>query len=145
MGNAIEQKLVELISQFQQGASDFVSSAKVALPEVTETALRVVQWDGAWHLLMGAAFLVASGISWKVSRWGIKRLEARDIKNEGLDEYMPPADTFIIWGGRAISLAMVIAAMFQLFNMWNWVALFDPKAAFAHKILVMVLDKMGGK
>jgi drug/metabolite transporter (DMT)-like permease len=133
MNDLLEKKLVEILDQLQHGAVQAAQSAKVALPQLTEIALRTVQWDGAWHLLLGLGLLLASPIAWKLTNT-ITKLKFSDEADRLAASVI----------GMAASIGLVIAAGFQLFDMWNWVAILDPKAKLAHDILVGVLSKFDG-
>lgn len=141
MDKILEQKLVEVISQLQAGAVQAAQSAKLALPKLTEVALRTVQWDGAWHLILGAGLLLFACIPYRIG-WACWR-RLKEAEPDTTDPWSSTSSlvpsAFFAW---AVALILLVASGSQLFNMWNWVAIMDPQAALAHKIFVAIQTKM---
>jgi hypothetical protein len=134
MTPGLEQKLIQVIEQIQSGAVAAASAAKMALPELASVVLRTVQWDGAWHLLVGVGCLIGAAVSLWVFRLCNRALDS--------DEYNTGAQTGeVIFSIAALVLA--IASAFQLFDMWNWVAILDPTAAIAHRAYQALMEKAG--
>lgn len=139
-GNVLEHKLAELLGQFQSGVSQAGASAAKLLPQVTDLAIRMKFWDGVAHLACAAlallpAFALFKGVLFFHNLAEEKRAE-KDFTTDDI-----PYQVGAITLGFAL-LVVSVAICCQLFDPWNWVAVFDPKIALAHDIYLGVMEKL---
>lgn len=93
-------------------------------PEVVDASLMVVQINGIQSLLLGLLLSIITYCLYKAIRLIIKHEHAEE--------------------GAAILVAFVLftlgGAGFYLFNIWNWVAIFEPKLYIAKEVLDKVIN-----
>ena len=116
----IEDKAVELMEKLDKLATEYA-------PDVIDSAIEVVRVSGFGSLIYG---LLAVGFIF--SLW----LAYKKIKSYEIDSaYEEP-----IWGGFFLvsivgGVISVVVIIETLFDIWTWVAIFNPKLALAHQIL----------
>jgi hypothetical protein len=105
-------------------------TAKYA-PDVVDAALTVVQINGAQRLLTGALCAILALITvWAFFKWLMPRLMNSD------------ADPVWIFFGVLTTGAFIVAgvkAAHNLLDIWNWVAVIEPKLYIAYKIFEKAL------
>jgi len=133
--NALQSKLLEIIDKLQQAATNAATAAGKAAPQMLDYAIRITHWDGIQNVLVGFFLLLLAsiGISIFVRKW-----EA--ICNLSHDDELC---LLCFFGGVAI-LGTLIGALCLLLDVWNWVAIYDPKVALAHQLLQKVMERIGG-
>ena len=96
-------------------------------PKIYETALTVVQVQAVGELVLSATCLIF--MYWLVKK--ALKLKAQDF----FDEYDEALTVItIILGGSAIIVTSV-CSLCCLFDVWNWIAVFNPELALANKVL----------
>jgi len=114
----LEQKVTELIEKIEQ-----------AVPEIGGKAIEYGLWDtfyaGVQNLVIGLATLL-------IATWAARNFCKALARNYECDEFQ-----LIVNGLLAISAAGT--ALFNLLNIWNWVAVFDTERALAHRIIEKLL------
>jgi len=110
-------------------------------PDVVETGLRVVQINAIQSLIMPAAFFVAGSFVCYQGRrlWNI----GKEIHQHDRDNVRDPRDrdNFYLPGAclGVIGGFIILFAATELFNIWKWIALFEPKLYLAYRIFEKLL------
>jgi len=133
----LEQKLVELIENFQSAASAGGKAVAQALPQITDYAIRIKYWECLGQVILGVVFILigflifatVTRIAWKAS--------------SKFEEYYWNTGDVISFASAAVSLILVIAGSALALNYWNWAGIVEPRVALAHDIYVTVLQKLG--
>lgn len=94
-------------------------------PELLNLAARIVFWDAVGWLIIGGvlASLTILGLRFAVKMWRLGKEDSDDI-------YVM---TFCVTS--LLSALSGVFALLILFNIWNWIALFDPQLAVAKRVL----------
>lgn len=124
----LEQKVVEMLSGMEQAIG------KVA-PQALELALKQQMWAGLGCIVGGfAALLIGLILIWLPVR------VFKEIKAEGVRSGYSPdqAATVVCCIPSGIGL---LIALINLLNIWNWVAIFDPKTALFHELVSKLLQR----
>lgn len=105
-------------------------------PDVAEGLLTLVQYKGGFDLLIATLYLIVFTIATKkIWTWGMKKPDPqcyyRNFKN--LEEGIVPLS--VVW---SFFFVLGVAALYDLFHFYNWVALFYPEGAVAIKALEAV-------
>ena len=123
----LEQKAVELLDKLDSLATQYT-------PDVINAASSAVSITAMGNILTGFFGL---GCIWLV--WWITKNFATYARRKAEDEgWMSDWDIgwFLILGiGGVTSTVFALASIPNLFNIWNWVAIVNPKLALAHRIL----------
>ena len=123
----LEQKTVEILDKLDALATQYT-------PEVVDGAIAAVQVTGVGNIIWGLAGAVCAYLCWWLSRNFTQY--ARKKKQE--DGYMSDWELGIAIGfgaGIFFTGLMAMLSVVYLFDIWNWVAIFNPKLALAHRIL----------
>lgn len=111
-----------------QYLSSFEELAKQYSPDVVDAGLTVIRINALGDIIVGLVGIAVAFVVWKI----FKRVRAERGK-----EYFHRNEAICIIGG-AISffggIASFVMILFGLFNIWVYVALFDPKLYIAYKI-----------
>lgn len=95
-------------------------------PQAVDLAASVVQVDAMGNLIRGGAFgvaaLVATALCFSFWRW--------ILSDEGDGEAAGLACL-----GSGAALVLWVFALVPVLNVWNWVALYEPRLALAHEVL----------
>lgn len=123
----LETKTVELLDKFDALATQYT-------PTVIDGAVTAVRVTAIGDLVWGVFGLACAFIAW----WLTKNfsLYARKKKDEG--GYMSDWEIGIAIGMAAgiLSSGIIVAtSVGALFNVWNWVAIWSPELAMAHRVL----------
>lgn len=123
----LEQKVVELFDRFEELAVQYT-------PEVIEKATAAVSVTAIGNLVGGLSGLVAVYAVW----WLTKNCATycRNKKQDGRwanDWDIGWIISFVIGGVSGGCIAII--SLFELIDIWNWVAVFNPQLALAHQVL----------
>ncbi len=122
---------VQLIDNRLQAIADKLADlAEQYGPEVTDAMLAVTRLQGFEYLIYGVLFLIPSVI---IGLFAWYKFLKSGIKNKDIDEI----GTGLLLG-TVSALGFIITGSF-LFDIWTWVAIFEPKLAIARKLLEGVL------
>lgn len=118
MPENLEAKAVEMIERLEGLA------AQIA-PEVMDAALTVTSIGAAGNLIASLALFLIACLALYVPRGWIKK---------GLDSL--GGEVQVIYLSVALTLMFTACVIFACnwFNIWNWVALFNPELAIAHRL-----------
>jgi len=117
----LEEKLVELIEEAEVLATQLT-------PQAIELGKSIAVIEGIDNLVCGVAFASASFICFKVVKAFIKRGEENHSAQEEC------AIGAIASG--FVGVITAIPALYQLFNVWNYVAIINPVLYIAHKVIL---------
>lgn len=130
----ISAKVVEILDQLQTGVVMVGNKAIEYSPDVADAMLWVVRIDGLQQLLLGLACGVLSIFTFKYLKrlwvWGI---DAQ--KNDSSEPYI-----FIPCFGSGPFLVLWGHTYNSLFDIWNWVQVFEPKLYLAKQVITKVLN-----
>jgi hypothetical protein len=122
----LEQKTVEILDKLDAAISHYS-------PQVYDAAVAAVQVSAIGELIIGFFFLIPLVFSVKFARVANSYFIA---KNE--------SERFEGWDTIQVCVAVVYAIIYaiclivainHILDAWNWVAIFNPKLALAHKIM----------
>lgn len=123
----LEGKTVEILEKLDALATQYT-------PEVMDAAITAVKITAIGNLVWGVFGLVCAGVAWWLTKnfTGYCRVKKQD------GGWM--SDWQIGWAlgfgiGGAVSTFIALFAISSLFEVWNWVAIFEPKLALAHRAL----------
>jgi len=121
-----EQKIISLLDKFEKLSEQYA-------PEVVEKTLNAIQVTGAGNLLAGFLCLVICGTIFLITKrfyiYACSQYEKDRFSSWNL------ASSISVAFGAALFLIFLIPAFLELGDLWNWVAIFRPDLALAHKIL----------
>lgn len=112
-------------------------SAKIALladkygPEIIETGLSVVRLTGLNKLILSVGGALVGGVVAYVAYHWVRKECA------GKDDFFDTNPIVVFFGGIAAFFGAVAASVniFKVLDIWNWVAIFEPKLYIARKLL----------
>lgn len=119
MSGELEHKLVEIISQLQHQA-----------PVATNAVLQSARVDAiASFMYIPVCAIIAAGALAALHKWV-------------WPEYKIDPDSFVSFFGPPVCIAIVflcaLVSILQIFDVWNYVALFHPDLYIAHQLLSKV-------
>ncbi len=121
MTDVVENKIVSILDALQNGAMEIGGQMVKYAPDVAATALMVTRIDGIqWMVVTVVALILGFGLIWLA------------IKIEDHDATGP-----VVGFGLGVS----IFGLFNFLNIWNWIAIFEPKLYIAHQIINTTLGK----
>jgi hypothetical protein len=113
---------------------DIISKAAMkAGPQVMQFAIQHEHWCGVGDITIGFFFLVMTFVFLLL----VKKNWTAMIRSS-YEDGIPAAVGIVSAIGAACTL---VVACVQLLNIWNWVAVFNPKIALFHDILTKFLSK----
>ena len=123
----LEQKAVELLDKLDALATKYT-------PEVIDAATSAVTVTALGNILSGLVGIGAAIFAW----WVTKNFATYCRRKKQEEDWM--SDWEIGWAlglgvGGITSGIVALYSVWSLFDVWNWVALFNPKLALAHRIL----------
>ena len=124
----LEQKVTELIEKIEQ-----------AVPEIGGKAIEYGLWDtfyaGIQNLVIGVLALLIT-VQTVLKTWR-HIASVRERVGDSFDFFcdISPAMMFPVSAVMAFS----VVALFNLCNIWNWVAVFDTERALVHRIIEKLL------
>ncbi len=122
-----------LTDQLSQYLDYLTKAAAKAGPQVMQFAIQHEHWCGVGDVLIGGFCAVIAAIGFFI----LKKHWA--IVVSGTDDEIIVAWTGVL--GGIIGVVSGLAAAIILLNIWNWVAVFNPKIALFHDILEKLLSK----
>jgi hypothetical protein len=137
----LEDKTVEIMDKAMIGAEKLTEKmAELAVqygPDVVNAGLSVAQYQATQQLIYGTLMCTASLGVMYAAYWLLgycKRLNEEKGQHE-------PREIFSVVSGLYFGLGLVLMAWggVKLFNIWNWVGIFEPKLWIAHRILEKAL------
>ncbi len=123
----LEEKAIEMLDKFEALANQYG-------PEVIGAAKSAVFVTGIGDIVLGFVGLAAAFVLWWLTQNFAKYAQRK--KDDG--GYMD--DWEMAWTA-GMSIGCVAAGMvatfsiWALFDIWNWVAIFNPQLALAHRLL----------
>lgn len=123
----LEQKAVELLDKLDALATKYT-------PDVIDAATSAVTVTAIGNIISGLVGVGAAVFAW----WVTKNFStyARKKKQDG--GWMSDWDVGWALGlgiGGITSVIIALVSVWHLFDVWNWVALVNPKLALAHGVL----------
>ncbi len=112
----LESKAVELLTKFDDLATQYA-------PDVIDAALNVVVINGLSSIITSLSLFFAVWLLYKFLKVKIDGIEDEVGKFIGI---------VFFW---LLLFSMSSAAFARITEIWNWIAIFDPKLALAHKLL----------
>lgn len=120
----LERKAADMLDKLNSVMTEYT-------PVVKDAAVEMMRIDAIGELVM--AFLVIATFICVIMGLYSKRKFIKDRFNS-CDDWSIVV-TLVVIVITLTSLAYSIAAITMVLNHWNWIALFDPELALAHKIL----------
>lgn len=114
----LEDKAVELLGKLEDLSTEYA-------PEVIDAAAASVQVTAAQQLVYGVVWLIVG----LICVWGVKKAYTNP------DGFTEGGACVVIVVGCVVSFVSIIMVIFNLTDLWTYVALINPKLALAHKIL----------
>lgn len=144
----VEGKLVEMLDALQNGVVTVGEQVVKYGPDVADTALWVVRIDGIGSLL--PAMLLTPILLWgsvkaaKKSIWhaqGLRKyLSTPTPKDREFQHFQGCEFRVILLGGVSlVAGGIAVHQIFKLLDVWNWVAVIEPKLWLAKQIIATVL------
>lgn len=121
----LQDKALELLERFETLAVEFT-------PKVIDAAVDVTMVNGMQQLLTSVILLIVSVLSYKCCKFNYTKFDTCDIDSGGALAY-----SVVCIVCCAICIILPIIAVPLLFDVWNWVALFNPELALARQIMGM--------
>jgi hypothetical protein len=127
MSKDIETKTVELLDKLDALTTQYT-------PEVIDGAVTAVTVTAIGELVYGLLGLVACyGLWWLTTHATEYCRNKKDEGGWGSDWEIPWCVSWVI--GGIVCGAFATNSIWALFNVWNWVAIFNPELAMAHRVL----------
>lgn len=122
----IQDKVVSMLDALQQGTTTLGDKLVKYTPDVVDAGLWVIRIDGIQEIAIAIFCLLFFTIG---GYWFTKKLLSifKDVLDEGAIVLA------IMTGG--ISITFIIISITTLLNIWNWVAIFEPKLYLAKQII----------
>ncbi len=114
----LEEKFLEVLTRVQDQA------VKVA-PQALDLAIQHERWEGIGGVTLGAALLALAIISLVI------------LTKVGKEDRSDPTPFFLLFTGGAF----LVPGLICFLNPWNWVAIFDPKIALLHDVIVKLTNR----
>ena len=123
----LEEKSIELISKFETLTEEFA-------PDVLNLTIGVVKTLGVNSIFTGILCICASYIPYLIT---IKLYNFFKILKDKDGIYSNWEVGMFISGlvGGVFTFILFIRGITAILNLWNWIAIFNPKLALAYKIL----------
>jgi hypothetical protein len=104
-------------------------------PAALELGIQMTFWNGVSQLLLGGFFAVLTAALFYNTMKALKK--SKNASYSDKEGYLIVAALLAIAG-----LIAAIPTIVMLFNIWNWIAVFNPKLALAHAIFERIM-KLG--
>jgi hypothetical protein len=104
-------------------------------PAALELGIQMTFWNGVSQLLLGGFFAVLTAALFYNTMKALKK--SKNASYSDKEGYLIVAALLAIAG-----LIAAIPTIVMLFNIWNWIAVFNPKLALAHTIFERIM-KLG--
>ena len=125
--NELEQKALELFDRLDSLATQYT-------PDVVEAAVTAVSVTAIGRIAEGFIGLGCAFIAWWLATHFTEY--CRKKKDDG--GFMSNWEVGVAIGfgvGGLVTSIIALISISNLMHIWNWVAIFNPKLALAHKIL----------
>ena len=127
--SGIEQKAVEILDKLDSITTQYA-------PDVVNSAIKVVQVNGLSRIFYGIIGIIGCFICVIVAKKLANKcteLKKRDGYNS--DWEVGVAVSCVV--GAVVTIVLAICSIIELCDVWNWIAMFDPKLALANKLFGM--------
>lgn len=128
----IEQKAVEILDKLEALATQYT-------PDVLDAAVAIVQVNGIRNVVCGflgiAAIFLVRAVARRSREYCQAQYDAFHEENPHADNGWEVGVAVSIIFGVIATLILAISSVVTLCDVWNWVAMFDPKLALAQRIL----------
>lgn len=124
----LEERIVHLLNQMENLSKQYT-------PEVFDAAVNVIMMNGLVKILGGLSLILFAALCifacTKLYVYAGKKYEEDELSDWNRDR-----DQGVIKiVGSVVVVMLVFAACCLLFDIWNWVAIFNPKLALAKTVL----------
>lgn len=120
MLDKLQDKALQYLSAFEELAKQYT-------PDVLDMALKVVQINGLQTLIIYFTWFIV-GVSLilyiLINGWSLRR----------------ETDYFTVVMPGIVGTGCLIVSSVGILNLWNWIAIFEPKLYIAYKIFEKVLN-----
>ena len=125
----LEDKAVDILDRLDSLTSSYA-------PEVMESAVQATMISGVNDIFNGLIGLLCAYGVW----FSTKKLVMFFVDRKKKDGYFSDWEwevgyTLAYVVGLSVCVIVAIGTIWSLFDIWNWVAIFHPELALAHKIL----------
>ena len=125
----IEQKAVEILDKLDAVATQYASDG-------INSAIKVVQVNGVADIFYGMIGIIGCFICVIVAiKLANKCTELKKRYGYNSDWEVGVAISYIL--GAVVTIVLAICSIIELCDVWNWIAMFDPKLALANKLFGM--------
>lgn len=112
----LESKAVDLLTKFEDLAAQYT-------PDVIDAALTVVRINGASEIITSLFLILSAWLCYKFINPLIKKID---------DEVGAGIAHLFLW---IFIFCFALIGFLTIAEIWNWVSIFNPKLALAHKLL----------
>lgn len=129
----IEEKVVGMLDALQNGAVKIGEQVVKYSPDVADAALWVVRIDGVQSIATAIFFVIAAIVLYVATRrfWAWAWRVDKDFDTPAI---MVPVVTGIL------TIISSILASARIFDVWNWIAIFQPKLYLAKQIIKAAIN-----
>ncbi len=123
----LESKAVDILNKLESITTEYA-------PEVTDAAIAAVQVTAVSELVFGVVAMLGGFLTIRIAKSFSNY--ARTRKDEG--GYMSDWDFGVVVSnliGVVVGAIFFLTGIGELFNVWNYVALYNPELAMAHRLL----------
>ena len=125
--DSLEQKAVDILDKLEKLTTQYA-------PEVLDAAASAVRVTGIGNIITGIGSMVSAAIVIWIAK-NFANICRKKKEEEGyMSEWELGMGLSLAVGGITGSVLSIVF-LFRLLNIWNWIAIFNPKLALAHKIL----------
>lgn len=128
MSDGIEQKVVNMLDALEKGAVHVGDVVVKYSPDVAEATLMVVRIDGVSSIATG---VVAGVLCYLWFVWANKLRKKADEASYA-DSALFGTASVVCFVGSVVAFSV---SMINLLDVWNWVAVFEPKLYLAKQII----------
>jgi len=123
----LETKAVDILDKLDALTTQYA-------PDVVDKTIQAVVITGISNLVYALVGFLAMYGSW----YATKKMTAFCIKQKEKNGYMSDWETCCILAnviGGSVCFAFAMVSIRMLFDVWNWIAIFNPELALAHRVL----------
>lgn len=125
-GSVITDKAIGMLDSLQEAAKQITTKLIDTAPKAFEIICNIKTIDSLQLIALGIGFVALSVFFAFV---------LKTIINQGDEE-------FAIFVGTFTFVPCAIASLIFLFNMWNWIGVFNPELAIAKDLYQAAIDKV---
>ena len=123
----LESKAVDILDKLEAITTQYA-------PDVVDKAVQSVAVTGISNLVWGLVGFAALYFTW----FATKRLVSFFVRKKESGGYWSDWQigyvlSFVV--GAFVCFVLALSSVWTVFDVWNWVAIFNPELAMAHKIL----------